>query len=302
MKISKDPHIQGAVHITSDSPGPHVVMFSGTHGDEVSGIHAVEKVLFDFFGGKRALLRGSLTLARVNEHAIAAERRYVKHNMNRMFRENYGPEIDRNSYEFRRTQELKTVLETCDYFLDFHSAPIADAPFLVAEQKAVEFYSKLGIPRIMTGWSKFSSGAIGGDAENYANAHGAISATLESGSHFEKSSNDVAYKAAISLLSLLKMIEGDELPSTVEADVFEMYSVVTKEFDDFRYGDEVRNFQFLKKDQAFAYQNGQPLNVSEDSYLLIPMKPGDTKVHEEVCYLGRQVPRLDSAPVAARAS
>ena len=302
MSISRDPNTQGVVRITSDTLGPHVVMCSGIHGDEVSGIHAIEKVLFDVFGGKRALLRGSLTLVRANEQAIAAERRYVKHNMNRMFRENYGPEIDRNSYEFRRTQELKTVLEICDYFLDFHSAPIADAPFLVAEQKAVEFYSKLGIPRIMTGWSKFSSGAIGGDAENYANAHGAISATLESGSHFEKSSNDVAYRAAISLLSLLRMIEGEELPSTVEADVVEMYSVVTKEFDDFRYAGEVRNFQFLKKDQAFAYQNGQPLNVPEDSYLLIPMKPGDTKVHEEVCYLGRKVQRRDSPPVADRAS
>jgi succinylglutamate desuccinylase len=254
------------------------------------------------FGGKRTLLRGSLTLVRANEQAIAAERRYVKHNMNRMFRENYGPEIDKNSYEFRRTQELKTVLQGCDYFLDFHSAPIADAPFLVAEQHAVEFYSSLGIPRIMTGWSKFSSGAIGGDAENYANTHGATSATLESGSHFEKSSNDVAYEAAISLLSLLKMIEGDVVPSTVEADVLEMYSVVTKEFEDFRYAGEVRNFQFLKKGEAFAYQNGQPLNVPEDSYLLIPMKPADTKVHEEVCYLGRKVPRPDSASVAAGAS
>ena len=87
--------------------------------------------------------RGSLTLARANEQAIAAERRYVKHNMNRMFREDYGSEIDKNSYEFRRTQELKTVLERCDYFLDFHSAPIADVPFLVAEEKAVEFYASL---------------------------------------------------------------------------------------------------------------------------------------------------------------
>ncbi|WP_419693504.1 hypothetical protein ACN2CC_20330 [Mesorhizobium muleiense] len=300
MSVSKDPNIQGVVRITSDLPVPHVVMFSGTHGDEVSGIHAIEKVLFDFLGGKRELLRGTLTLARVNEQAIAAERRYVKHNMNRMFRENYGPDIDKDSYEFRRTQELKKFLESCDYFLDFHSAPIADEPFLVSEQKAVEFYSKLGIPRIMTGWSRFSSGTIGGDAENYANAHGAISATLESGSHFEKSSNDVAYRTAISLLSLLRMIEGDELPQAVQADVFEMYSVVTKEFNDFRYAGEMKNFQFLKKDQAFAYQNGHPLNVPEDSYLLIPMKPRDTKVHEEVCYLGRKVPQLDSAPVAGR--
>ena len=265
-------------------------MFCGIHGDEVSGIHAIEKVFYDLFGGTRRLLRGSLTLARANELAIAAERRYVKHNMNRMFRDSYGPEIDQGSYEFQRTQELKPLLQSCDYFLDFHSAPIADEPFVVAEQKAVEFYRHLGIPKIMTGWSKFSGGTIGGDTENYANARGAISATLESGSHFDKSSNDVAYRAAISLLSLLGMIEADDGPPTaVEAEVVEMYSVVTKEFDDFRYAGEASNFKLMRKGQAFAYQNGQPMTVSEDSYLLIPMKPGETKLHEEVCYLGRRV-------------
>src|SRR4051812_48164568 len=118
MDISKDTNIQGVVRITSDVSGPRIAMFGGIHGDEVSGIHAIEKVLFDFFGGKRALARGSLTLARANEQAIAAERRYVKHNMNRMFREDYRPEIDKDSYEFRRTQELKTIIKSCDYFLD----------------------------------------------------------------------------------------------------------------------------------------------------------------------------------------
>jgi len=29
--------------------------------------------------------------------------------------------------------------------------------------------------------------------------------------------------------------------------------------------------------------------VSEDTYLLIPMKPEETKLREEVCYLGRKV-------------
>ena len=290
MLISRDPHVQGVVQITSDAAGPRVVMFCGIHGDEVSGIHAIEKLLYDLFGGTRRLLRGSLTLARANEQAIAAERRYVKHNMNRMFRDDYGPEIDHSSYEFRRTQELKPLLQDCDYFLDFHSAPIADEPFLVAEQKAVEFYRHLGIPKIMTGWSKFSGSTIGGDTENYANARGAMSATLESGSHFDKSSNDVAYRAAISLLSLLGMIEaGDGQPTAVEAEIVEMYSVVTKEFDDFRYAGEASNFKLLRKGEAFAYQNGQPMTVSEDSYLLIPMKPSDTKLHEEVCYLGRRL-------------
>jgi succinylglutamate desuccinylase len=291
MAIFRDPVIEGVVRIVSDVPGPHVVMFCGIHGDEVSGIHAIEKVLFDFFGGTRVLVLGSLTLARANEQAIAAERRYVKHNMNRMFHENYGSEIDQDSYEFRRTQELKSVLERCDYFLDFHSAPIADVPFLVAEERAVDFYRKLGISRIMTGWSKFSSGAIGGDTENYANARGALSATLESGSHFDKASNDVAYAAAISLLSVLEMIDDDEKRAPARTDVFEMHTVVMKESEDFRYAGEPKSFQFVKKGEPFAYQNGQSMNVSEDSYLLIPMKPSDTRLDEEVCYLGRRVQR-----------
>ena len=290
MIVSRDRHVAGVVRIDSQVAGPRVVMVSGVHGDEVSGIHAIEKLVFDFFAGTRTLLRGTLTLVRANEAAIAAERRYVQHNMNRMFRDGYGPEIDQTSYEFRRTQELKPLLEACDYFLDFHSAPIADTPFLVVEQWALEFYRHLGIGKIMTGWSKFSAGAIGGDAENYANAHGAISATLESGSHFDKSSNDMAYAAALSLLSLLAMIESKERPlSPDDTVVVDMYSVVTKDFDDFAYAGEARNFKFVPEGEPFAYQNGKYVTVAQDSYLLIPMKPFDTKLGEEVCYLGRRI-------------
>jgi succinylglutamate desuccinylase len=294
MQISKDSKVDGVVHISASGKGPRAVMFCGVHGDEVSGVHAIEKLFFDFFGGKRELLQGSLTLARANEHALAAERRYIKYNLNRMFRDQYGADIDQSSYEYRRTQELKPFIEACDYFLDFHSAPIAQEPFLVAEQKAVKFFSKLRIPKIMTGWGKFSSGAIGGDTENYANAHGAISATLESGSHFEKKSNDVAYHAAISFLGALQMIAEHDASAALPkfapgVELFDVYKVVLKEFDDFQYSGEARNFKFLKRGEPFAIQSSGPMLVTEDSYLLIPMRPSDTKVGEEVCYLGRKI-------------
>jgi succinylglutamate desuccinylase len=288
--IARDPSLEGVMRVTGDTAGPRVVMFCGIHGDEVSGIHAIEKLFYDLFGGARRLAQGSLVLARANAQAIRAERRYVKHNMNRMFCDSYSPEIDQDSYEFRRTQELKPLLETCDYFLDFHSAPLADQPFIVVEQRAVDFYRRLGIPKIMTGWSKFSSGPIGGDTENYANTRGAISATLESGSHFDKASNDIAYRAAVSTLSILSMLDTNELPpSDEDAEVVEMYSVITKDAEDFRYAEGATNFKQLRAGEAFAYQNGQPLTVSEESYLLIPMNPGNTKLHEEIGYLGRRL-------------
>jgi len=291
MKIAKDPAISGVVRIASDAAGPRVVMFSGVHGDEISGIHAVEKVFFDFFTGARTLLAGTLTLARANAQAIAAERRYVKHNLNRMFRDEYGAGIDRGAYEYTRAQELKTLLRECDYFLDLHSAPIAQEPFLIAEQHALAFAATLGLPYIIVGWNRFSAGATGGDAENYANAHGAKAATLESGSHFEKRSNDVAYRTVLALLSQLEMIAPVAAGSPRDAQIIDMYAEMTTEADDFRYAGDVANFQRFARSEAFAFQNGKPMTVDEDSILLIPMKPEETKVHEEVCYLGRSAAR-----------
>jgi uncharacterized protein len=277
------------VRVTADADGPRVVFFSGIHGNEVSGVHAVEKLLFDFFGGSKVLKRGSLSLVRANEQGLAVEKRYITLNMNRLFRKEYGARLDTSCYEFLRTQQLKPLLESCDYFLDFHSAPFAQKPFLVAEQKAVSFFSELGIAQIITGWSKFSAGSIGGDAENYAGSHGALAATLESGSHFDKSAIDISCSTATSMLQRLEMIERTEEWPVTEPMVVDMYAVVTKDFADFRYDGEATNFQLIKSGEVYAYQNGRPLTVTEDSYLLIPMKPEDTKIGEEVCYLGRNV-------------
>src|SRR5262245_9999684 len=207
MIVARDPSIDGVVRVTGAVDGPRVVFFSGIHGNEVSGVHAIEKLLFDFFGGARILKRGALTLVRANERALEVEQRYLELNMNRLFREAYADGVDRTCYEYVRTQQLKPLLESCDYFLDFHSAPSAQEPFLVAERKAVDFYSKLGIEQIITGWSKFSAGSIGGDTENFAGSHGAIAATLESGSHFDKSAIDVSCRTEIAVLQLLDIID-----------------------------------------------------------------------------------------------
>ena len=286
MEIRRDHRARDVVRVNSDAAGPRVVFFAGVHGDEVSGLHAIEKLFFDFFTETRKLLSGTVVMARCNETAIAAERRYITHNLNRLFRSDYGS-IDTSSYEFRRAQELKPLLQDCDYFLDLHSAPVAREPFIVAEADSVSFFAQLGIPRMMTGWSKFSSGTTGGDAENYAKSFGAKSATLESGSHFDKRSNEVAYQAALSMLAVLDMIEQPR-PAAPSLEVFDIYSVVNKGFDDFQYAGAPENFRRFGKGEAFAFQNGQPLTVEEESFLLIPMVPADTKIGEEVCYLARR--------------
>ncbi|MBU0750199.1 succinylglutamate desuccinylase/aspartoacylase family protein, partial [Patescibacteria group bacterium] len=78
MKIESLHDIKSAIRITGNESGPSVVVFGGTHGNEVSGIHAIEKVLFDFYTGTRELISGTVTIVRVNEEAIQAKKRFIE--------------------------------------------------------------------------------------------------------------------------------------------------------------------------------------------------------------------------------
>jgi hypothetical protein len=148
MVIEKDRFIEGVVRIVGDADGPRVVFFAGSMATR-SAAFTPSRSSSSTSSAARVLKRGTLTPIRANEQALAAEQRYVKLNMNRLFRDRYDDGVDRTCYEFR-TQQLKPLLETCDYFLDFHSAPSAHEPFLVAERKAVESYFKLGIRQLIT--------------------------------------------------------------------------------------------------------------------------------------------------------
>ena len=197
--------------------------------------------------------------------------------------------MDRTCYEFLRSQQLKPLLQTCDYFLEFHSAPSAQEPFLVAERKAVDFYRRLGIGQIITGWSKFSAGSIGGDAENFAGSHGAVAATLKFGFAFRQERNRRVLQHGHCDAAAARHDRTTQPKPVIRPTIVDMYAVVTKDFADFRYETEVTNFQPIKNGTTYACQNGRPLTVTEDSYLLIPMKPEDTRIGEEVCYLGRRI-------------
>ena len=99
----------------------------------------------------------------------------------------------------------------------------------------------------------------------------------------------MAYHTVLAFLSQLDLIEQEKQTAEGDLEMVDVYAVITKKFDDFRYEGDVQNFQRFKKGEVFAFQNGRPMAVTEDTVLLIPMKPQDTKLHEEVCYLGRMV-------------
>ena len=127
----------GIEYVTSfaaGEPGPHVVVTALTHGNEICGAIALDRVL-------RAQIRprrGKLTLAFDN---VAAYRefdprypiasRYVDEDFNRLW---HPATLDgpRQSVELARARTLRPIVDSADLLLDLHSMQYATAPLMLA--------------------------------------------------------------------------------------------------------------------------------------------------------------------------
>src|SRR5438045_2780545 len=115
---------------TAAAPGPHVVVCALTHGNEICGAIALDKLFRAEFRPRR----GKLTLAFNN---VAAYRefdprypvasRYVDEDFNRLW---HPATLDgpRQSTELARARRLRPIIDSADLLLDLHSMQYATAP------------------------------------------------------------------------------------------------------------------------------------------------------------------------------
>lgn len=109
------------------------MLLGGVHGNELTGIAVVKRLLADFLEGKRALTRGSLILALGNLRAIERGMRgSVPHaDMNRVF--TARKLADPSDYEEWRASELAPFMASSDILIDIHSTNKPSKPFAVAK-------------------------------------------------------------------------------------------------------------------------------------------------------------------------
>jgi succinylglutamate desuccinylase len=86
-----------------------------THGDEIIGIHIINELLFSLIE-QRLSLPSPTYLIIANRQAYLQQQRYVDTDLNRA----YGFEGDSSQLEEQRVQDIKPVIDQCDYVIDFH--------------------------------------------------------------------------------------------------------------------------------------------------------------------------------------
>ena len=276
----------GIDYVTSfgaSEPGPHVVVTALTHGNEICGAIALDRVL-------RARIRprrGKLTLAFDN---VAAYRefdprypiasRYVDEDFNRLWSPATldGP---RQSVELERARALRRIIDDADFLLDLHSMQYATAPLMLAGllPRSRELALRVGIPELIMCDEGHAAGPRMRDYGGFGDPAAEKTALLiECGQHWERRSAEVASDVTLSFLIALGCVTeedvaalgGPDLAAHPRQRVIEVTEAVTIAGDRFDFTADFRGLEVLPdKGTLIGRDDGKEVRTPYDNCVLI---------------------------------
>jgi predicted deacylase len=265
------------------APGPDVLVMGLTHGNEICGAIALDRLLR---AGVRPR-RGRLTLAFNN---IAAYRefdprypvasRYVDEDFNRL----WSPATldgERNSVELKRARALRPFVDAADYLLDLHSMQYATAPLMLAGllPRSRELAKRVGIPELIMCDKGHAAGPRMRDYGGFGDPASPKTALLiECGQHWEKRSAEVATDVMLRFLITVGTVEESDVASLGGPDfaahpqqrTIEVTEAVTISGERFDFSGDYRGLEVLpKKGTVIGRDDGREVMTPYDNCVLI---------------------------------
>ena len=274
----------------SGRPGPHVLVTAITHGNEICGAIALDRLM-------RAHVRprqGQLTLS-FNNHMAYAQfdprapdaSRFVDEDFNRVWLES-RLDSDDNTAELRRARELRPLFERVDVVLDIHSMGTFSKPILICNglEKERLFTRKMDYPgHIMCG----SGHVVGKRIIDYTPfqrpTNDKIAVLVECGQHWAQATGEIAVNTACKFL----VASGAVAPTVVEplmsehgrqatrAQMWDVTHGVTSHTEDFRFTQRFVGMEIIERaGTVIAHDGGMPITTPyDDCLLMMPnYKPG----------------------------
>ena len=282
--------------------GPRVLVTALTHGNEICGAIALDRLLS---AGLRPR-QGKLTLAFDNVAAYRSfDRRYpvvsrfVDEDFNRLWDEATldGP---RQSAELARARALRPFVDAADFLLDIHSMQYATAPLMLAGtlDRSVALSRMVGIPELIMCDAGHAAGKRMRDYGDFADPASARTALLiEAGQHWQNRAAEVATDVMLRFLIAVGTLTRDDAAPLAGPDfdahpqqrVIEVTEAVTITSDKFEFVDDFRGLEVLSpKGTLIGHDNGREVRTPYDDCVLIMPSRRLAKGHTAV-RLGRFV-------------
>jgi len=260
---------------------PGVLLSVGVHGDETGPVEMVAGIL-DALARAPHELAVDLMLCVAHVDAIAAGRRFIDADLNRMFRTTRHDLV--NTLEAARADELvaatSAFFDACGpvrWHLDLHTAirasrypAFAIVPALVAGAARDALVAWLGA----AGAGAVILNRVPGGTYSYwtAERHGAAASTVELGRVGALGGNDLArFDAAHRAVAAL--LRGRTVTGAAPPLVFDTVRTITKLSESFsmRVGRDTANFTPLARGDVIATDGGTVYTVEQDGeYIVFP--------------------------------
>ncbi len=290
-------------------PGPTMIFFGGIHGNEPSGVKALEHV-FKEVEEKGIETKGTVYGIRGNIPALLQEKRFLRSDLNRMWTRKDIEQIKKKNNGDRQDEEkeldeiyslLKEILENQPapfYFIDYHTTSSETLPFITINDAMInrKFAKRFPVPVIL-GIEEYLEGPL----LSYINEKGYVTIGFESGQHFTKEAeiNSIVF-TWLCMMQTGVLIPHPEIDKTAFCEQLRQSAGGNRNFyevihrhkitseDNFEMIIGAKSFEPISKGTKFARHNGEVIEAEKDAILFMPLYQDQG---EEGYFLIRKIPR-----------
>ncbi|MEM9022159.1 MAG: succinylglutamate desuccinylase/aspartoacylase family protein [Bacteroidota bacterium] len=289
-EISTIPRLIG--QLKGAQPGPTVILMGGLHGNEPSGIIALEQV-FKALEQQAITPKGHILALRGNTAALQQGKRYLRYDLNRVWTPELLEQLEQQQLtdpaeEWHDVREIQAHVEAAlqqaegpVYFLDLHTTSSDTMPFLATRNAAAQraFCQQFPLPAVLG-----LDTALPGTLLSLFNNRGHLGLAFEAGSHLDPAAP--AYHEAFvwKSLVLLGCLPAEAVPQldAIEQELtslgkghhglFEIgfrYAIGADE--QFRMRPGFENFHHVFQGQELADNQHRTIRAERDGYVFMPL-------------------------------
>ena len=297
----------------NDPNSPTVIMFGGIHGNEPSGVFALD-VVCNHIRSEHLDLKGNFYALAGNLCALPEGERFCDVDLNRIWNGKSISDLEKNtaSLNGQARKEDRQMLELLNeikyilnrnkgefYFIDLHTTSSQSCPFIPINDTMANrrFARKFPVPTVL-GIEEFLDGPL----LSYINEIDHIALGFEGGQHDEKSAihNHIAFIGLALLYS--NCISKNEIPDyktylqnlkeagRKERGIYEIvkrFEVLDNNSFDMNPGFE--SFDMIKKNQHLANYKNQKVKAEKDGKIFMPLYQ---KQGEDGFFVIREIPAI----------
>ncbi len=271
--------VPGFTTRTASVPGPHVALLALSHGNEIAGAIALDRLLR---GGLQPL-RGRLTFGFVNMDAFSrfcpkqpTMSRFVDEDINRV----WDPAVlegPLRSSEVARAREIRPLIDTVDMLLDLHSMLWASDPLMLSggTEKGRRLACGIGMPGLVVADHGHAGGRRLIDYPRFSDPDTPFVANLvEAGLHWEPETVETTLATVAGLLRHLGMASEQTTllprPRLTRLRIAEVTEAVTAATSNFSFVQPWRGGDIIpRRNTLIALDCGNEIRTPYDECLLV---------------------------------